>query len=168
MPEQGGGSAGRSVIGNTSPLLYLHRIDRLQLLRCLYGTILLPDAVIRELELGGVWQDGISGEKWIMRSPCRGGLSSTIMPDLGGGETEVITLALEHGVSSLAILDDGLARRIAALHSIKVTGTAGVLLRAKECRLIDRITPELERLVAHGFYLKPDHFKAILRIANED
>jgi predicted nucleic acid-binding protein len=38
------------VISNTSPLFYLHQIDHLELLRRLYGQIIIPEAVIRELE----------------------------------------------------------------------------------------------------------------------
>ncbi len=45
MPE-------RRVIVNTSPLFYLHQIDRLDLLPALYGRVTVPNAVWRELQAG--------------------------------------------------------------------------------------------------------------------
>ncbi len=41
MPEN-------KVIVNTSPLLYLHQVDQLQLLQKLYGIIITPIAVTKE------------------------------------------------------------------------------------------------------------------------
>lgn len=42
----------RQVISNTSPLFYLHQINRLDLLQALYGTITVPTAVQQELLAG--------------------------------------------------------------------------------------------------------------------
>ena len=61
MPE-------RSVIVNTSPLLYLHQVGQLSLLKCLYGTIQTPSAVAQELETGrlrGIDVPHLSETDWI-------------------------------------------------------------------------------------------------------
>jgi predicted nucleic acid-binding protein len=58
----------RLVIGNTSPLLYLHQVGRLDLLRDLYGRVQIPMAVRSELQAGaarGVSVPDIEGTKWL-------------------------------------------------------------------------------------------------------
>ncbi len=58
----------RIVIVNTSPLFYLHRLGYLNVLEKLYGEIVVPDAVVAELEEGEmVGKDVpiVSGYNWI-------------------------------------------------------------------------------------------------------
>lgn len=43
----------REVLCNTSPLLYLHQLGRLDLLPALYARITIPEAVVFELHEGG-------------------------------------------------------------------------------------------------------------------
>jgi predicted nucleic acid-binding protein len=90
-----------------------------------------------------------------------------MVPDLGAGEASTIALAAETAGPKLLLLDDALGRRIASLHGPPVTGTAGVLLRAKERRLVTAIRPLLEEMIAAGFYLRPDHLDLLCRTANE-
>ncbi len=105
------------VISNTSPIFYLHRLRLLALLQKLYQEIIVPKAVVAELEAGrrqGEDVPEIDGYEWIetraIRSPQILGLST----DFGPGETEVLALALEES-DSLVIIDEKLARRIARL-----------------------------------------------------
>jgi len=68
---------------------------------------------------------------------------------------------------ALVILDDKLGRRIAEMQGFRLTGTAGVLLRAKEKGLIPAVKPAMEKLLSLNFRLKPDLVKAILELAGE-
>jgi predicted nucleic acid-binding protein len=68
MPE-------RIVICNTSPLLYLHQVSRLELLHELYGEITIPPAVKNELRVGherGVNVPKVSDIDWIRSRRSRG------------------------------------------------------------------------------------------------
>ena len=103
------------VISNTSPIFYLHRLRHLDLLQKLYQEIIVPKAVVAELEAGrrqGEDVPAIDSYEWIkiraIRSPQILGLST----DFGLGETEVLALALEES-DSLVIIDEKLARKIA-------------------------------------------------------
>ena len=81
---------------------------------------------------------------------------------LGRGEKEVMALALEIS-DSLVIVDDGLARSYARDLGIKITGTVGVLLKAKQAEYLDLIKPILEELIMVGFYLdKTTHYTCLL------
>ena len=70
--------------------------------------------------------------------------------------------------SALLILDDKLARRIAEMQGFRLTGTAGVLLKAKQKQLIPALQPILEKLLKLNFRLKPDLVKAIIELAGEE
>lgn len=86
-------------------------------------------------------------------------MRSVLVPDeikvitgLGPGEAQVLALALEEP-GSLVILDDGFARAEARARHIRLTGTAGVLLKAKQEGYIPAIAPLLDRLRQFGFRL---------------
>ena len=90
----------------------------------------------------------------------------SLIVDLGLGESEVLAVATNHP-SALVILDDKLARRIAKMRGFLLTGTAGVLLRAKEKGFIPALKPVIEKLLSLNFRLKPDLVNAILEVAGE-
>jgi len=89
-----------------------------------------------------------------------------LITDLGPGESEVLALALETP-NSVVILDDDLARRTAEMSGIRLTGTLGMLLDAKQAGLLEEIAPLLERLQALGFRLSQGTKAAVLKIAGE-
>lgn len=157
------------VIVNTSPLLYLHQIGRLNLLQRLYSEILTPRAVIRELEIGknqGIDVPDIQSLDWIAITPVRSPQLIPAIIDLGQGEAEVLALGLEK-VGSLLIFDDQLARRIANLYQLKYTGTLGVLVKAKQLGYLSSIAPVIDELYQRGMWLTDRIVEDVLRLAGE-
>jgi uncharacterized protein len=67
----------------------------------------------------------------------------------------------------LVILDDALARNYAQQMNIKLTGTLGILLKAKQSGYITQIAPILEQLETLRFRLSPATRTAILKLAKE-
>jgi len=65
------------------------------------------------------------------------------------------------------ILDDALARQYARMLNLKLTGTLGVLLKAKEAGLLPALAPVLERLQHLRFRIDPQTRQAVLRLAGE-
>jgi predicted nucleic acid-binding protein len=157
------------VIVNTSPLLYLSQVDRLELLQQLYGTITVPPAVPQELETGklqGVDVPEVNSIEWIQIRPVA---SATIIPaviDLGQGEAEVIALGLENP-GSLLVFDDSLARRIADLYGLKYTGTLGVLVKAKQSGYLSTVAPVINMLRTKGMWLTDKIISDVLRLSGE-
>lgn len=86
--------------------------------------------------------------------------------DLGPGEREAIALALETK-DSLLLMDDALARRHALHLGVQVTGTLGVLIKAKRSGHVKQVHPILERLESLGFRLDPVTRAAVLKLAGE-
>ena len=156
-------------ISNTSPLLYLHQLGQLDLLRELYGRILVPVAVASELVEGvrrGHSVPVVADLPWaevvaVAQDPIR-----RLIVDLDAGEREVIALALERP-GCRVILDDAAARRHASVLGLQLTGTLGVLVRAKSHGLLLAVEPVLDRLQTLGFRIAPGVRDAILRRADE-
>jgi len=157
------------IIVNTSPIFYLHRLRLLGILNKLYGDITIPEAVRNELEKGHVQGEDVpqvENYPWIQIISAKMPEYLSLIVDLGLGESGVLAIATNHP-SSLVILDDKLARRIAEMRGFRLTGKAGMLLRAKQKDLIPALKPVIEKLLSLNFRLKPYLVKAILEIAGE-
>ena len=66
------------------------------------------------------------------------------------------------------VLDDKLARRIADMQGFRLTGTAGVLLKAKSKGLVPALKPVIKKLLDLDFRLKSELVKEILALAGEE
>lgn len=159
----------RPVVCNTSPLLYLHQVGQLGLLRDLYGRVLIPSAVRAELRAGGERGCPVPDVDRIEWLHIRDPRDRTLLPvvvDLGPGEAEAIALALAEP-GSLLILDDQLGRRIAHLNGLTYTGTLGVLVRAKKEGLLAAAAPVIEALRQTTMHLTPALIQSVLKDAGE-
>ena len=100
-----------------------------------------------------------------VRAP-RGQALQPLVTELGAGDRAALALALE-GSGSVVLLDDGLAHRHAKLLGLRITGTLGVLLKAKRVGLLAGVAPAIERLTALRFRLDPATRAAVLGLAGE-
>src|SRR6476660_6714024 len=94
------------VVCNTSPLLYLHQVQQIELLARLYGRVLIPPAVRDELKVGerrGVSVPDLSRLPWLEIQPLQDSTLLPVVVDLGAGESEAIALALSYPGSLLIL-----------------------------------------------------------------
>jgi predicted nucleic acid-binding protein len=157
------------VICNTSPLQYLHQLRLLHILPALVTRVVAPPAVIEELTAGrmhGVDVPDAASLTWVSVRTPKGVSALRLVSDLGAGETEVLMLALE-STDPLLIVDDWLARQIAASLRLPVKGTLGLLLDAKKRGLVHAVKPHLDALQELRFRLSPATRRAVLDLARE-
>lgn len=159
----------RESVTNTSPLLYLHQLECIHLLGEMYGTVIVPQGVVGELEAGraaGHDVPQVTDLSWatVVSSPNVALLA--LATDLGRGESEAIAIAHERG--GLLILDDGLARRHATLIGVEITGTLSVLLKAKAEGHVRRVAPLVAKLTELGFHLSEQTRQSVLKLAGEN
>lgn len=143
------------VVADTSPLNYLVITGYEHLLPKLFGSILIPPAVLQELKAPNApesvrtWIDTLPD--WVhIQAPA-----GVIPPieHLGKGETEGIALA-QALKADLILIDDADARAEAERRKLTVTGTLGVLRLAALERFVD--FPEaIDKLISTNFFVPP-------------
>jgi hypothetical protein len=130
------------VVSNSSPLIALARIQRLDLLPTIFESVLIPPAVAREIapsiSILPIWLG--------MQAPKAVPPASVQRRRLGDGEWEALALAIELKADWI-ILDDLPARRAAEATGLNVIGTLGSLVTAKRAGLLKSIRPELDALL---------------------
>lgn len=154
------------VVADSSPLIALARIGRLDLLHSLFGTLLLPEAVWREfVEAGGdkPGADELAQADWIQRRAVSdAGLVALLSQDLGAGEAEAIVLARE-ARADLVLMDERMGRAAAKRLGLRVTGLVGVLIEARERgHLTDAEFVVNELHSKAGFWLSEDLRRMVL------
>jgi predicted nucleic acid-binding protein len=154
---------------DASPLILLAAIDGLSLLAGLAGEVVIPRAVLDEVLAGKDPHPSLRelvAAPWARVEPSGSPPPEVAGWDLGAGESQVLTLALARSGSE-AVLDDLQARRCARSLSIPVTGTLGIILRAKRRRLVPAARPLVEGLREHRIYLAHDLLEAALAEVGE-
>jgi predicted nucleic acid-binding protein len=158
------------VVINSTPLIALNAVNQLSILGALYKKIIVPYGVYEEVFFKAPTNKKIdlSLFDYILIERVKNAYAKELLQtSLHKGEIEVILLAQEIN-ADLCIIDDYLARKYASLFGLKVTGTIGVLLRAKENQLIKEIKPILNDLIKNGIYISQELYEHILMLANEN
>ena len=156
------------VLSNTTPILSLLKINQLHLLEALYTRVIVPQAVWQEIEAGKdkPFYIDLTTLAWVEIQTVQNIEALTYLTDLDQGEAEVIVLAREIG-ADLVILDETLGRQFARHFDLRLTGTLGVLLRAKQERHLLQIKPLLEALRQQGVWISERVFQEVLQLAQE-
>lgn len=145
-------------VTNSTCLIGLERIERLEILPQVFSPLFVPSAVQKEV--------GISEDWLTVRSVENEGVVATLKIQIDEGEAEAIALAMELGDVFL-VLDDKNARRIALQMSLKVIGTVGVLLRAKQQGIIPEVKPILTALQQENFRISEAIVQKAIALAGE-
>lgn len=152
------------VVSNSTPLIALSKIGRLELLKEYFTEIMIPEAVYEEVVVSGGDLHGakeVEEAAWIKMRKIQNDLAlKTLETSIGRGEAESIVLAKEV-TSDLLLIDDADGRRIAQGMGLKITGTVGILLMAAKQGRID-LRQALDRLLAAGFRLSEKEYLRIL------
>ena len=147
-------------VSNASPIIFLSKIDALDLLPQCFNEILIPIAVADEL----FDYHPPAYIQQIQVSPAGSEFVRGAIGRLHIGELEAIVLAQETQ-ADYVILDDLLARRKAQRLGLKTIGTIGILLLAYKKRLLSRMDLEgyMSRLINdHRMYLSPSILAKIM------
>lgn len=125
------------VISNTSPIIGLAKLERLGLLKKLFGRVLLPRNVYHEF-----FQNCTTTEESHFQSMCQEcfeivdvDVLHTFSRQLGEGEKSVLTLALQEQ-ADIVLLDDRKACNEAKEHQLVVASTRAILYLAEDRGLI--------------------------------
>jgi predicted nucleic acid-binding protein len=142
-------------------------VGHLDLLPILYGNIWIPEQVRDEYAVRAATSDlQAIAVPWIIVHPV------TIEPELqalsgfGSGEAAAISLA-QASRARLILLDDKRARRVAQARGFLLSGTLGVLVRARQQGHLAAIRPVLDLMLAQGRYVSPALRASLLQTVGE-
>lgn len=159
------------VVSDASPLIALAAVRHLDLLRQLYGEVLIPPAVHQEVTQGDRAAPGVNEVRsadWIRMPPLRDlVLVQALEVELDRGEAEAIVLALDSR-ADLLLIDERRGRAVATRLGVRVVGVLGVLVEAKRNGHLSAIQPVLDALAAMaGFHVSDELYVRVLEAAGE-
>lgn len=158
------------IVSDTSPIRSLAFLGRLDLLRFIYGQIIVPPAVAGELAFGHSRPEVtiVDFEFLTVRAPASAQRVMELRGQVDLGEAEAIALAEEHA-DCLILIDERRGRRLAKSLGLDVVGTVGIVLEAKQRGLIPEAGPLLKRLRdENDFYLSDSLIRSALATVGED
>lgn len=157
------------IVCNSGPLIALGILGKLELLRLLFGDVLVPEAVRDEIVHGGAKLAGLENFQrahWIRVLPPKGH-DPLLEALLDVGEAAVIALARELG-TPVVLIDERKARKVARdVYGLQTIGTARILIEAKKKGLLPQVGEALATLRREGYWIHEDIVRAALREAGE-
>lgn len=159
----------RKFISDSTPLIAFARIGELELVREVFGEILLPAAVyaeVAEARDDAAGASEVAEAPWVRTASADPKVVAPLLVLVDRGEAEAIAIAQEHQ-GSLLLTDDGKARRVAKQLGLTVQGSLGVLARAKRKGLIDSVKPWTSRLQDSGYRISKSAVEEFLRRLGE-
>lgn len=143
---------------DTSSIIILNKINALDLLNKIYSNVIITNYI--QLELNEAIPSWISVELTY-------NIDQSFLKNfnLGLGETSIIINAIKN--NGFLIIDDLKARKIATTLSLSFTGSIGILIIAKELKLIDSVKYYLEKIQETNFRLSDVLINKVLETTNE-
>jgi predicted nucleic acid-binding protein len=149
----------KTIIADSSCLILLDKIEELELLKNLFGMVIITSIIAEEF--------GFPLPEWIsIKNAENKNYQNILELSVDRGEASAIALAVEQS-DCLLILDDQKARRLAAELNLKYTGTIALLVEAKSKGYITSVRPIINKIRKTNFHLTPELEKKILKSAGE-
>ena len=156
------------IVGNTSPLIFLAKIGRLNLLNDY--EIIMPKQVYEEINKGKESKEDAQKiktlvEKSIIKVEEINIINEIDQHNLGKGEKAAISLAISKKID-IILLDERKARRIAKFYKLKPKGTIGILIDAWKNKKItkEELKESIKKLIEEGFRINEE---LIIKLLNE-
>ncbi len=153
------------LIADSSALVALSIVDKLDVLEKLFGEVYVPRAVYDEVRKEN------KSEAYKLAHYCKNRVldiqtSINFNITLGKGESEAIVLYTEQNADFL-LCDDKKAKKFAQSFGLKVIGSLGILLKAKDANLIEEIAPFIEILRGSQIFIDDKTCNLVLKMAGE-
>lgn len=155
------------MICNSTPLISLSKIGELELLKKLFGKIIIPNAVKKEVLIEGkagyfeITQ--ALNENWIRV------IDPKHIVEFGLEKGEEAAIALAREKRDKLIMDDDIAFKMAKALGIDLFRTTNVITMAVKKNILSKKEGVvlLNKLIEKGYYLSPRHYVALLEKLKE-
>lgn len=159
------------IVADTGPLIALALIEILPALAELFEEIYVPEGVLKEAT-GDITRPGAQAIKdalekgWLTARVVK---MTEVFQDfidfLDQGEAEALALAKE--LNAVALIDERRGRRAAIKKNIAITGSAAVLITAKQKGYISSVKSCLDKLHDHGYRMSDRLVSEVLKRVGE-
>jgi len=140
------------VFSNTTPIIALSSINQLDLLPILFNKIYIVEEVVEECAEGGkILVPDLTQLNWINIVKSVSMVQSQFLMELDKGEKHTLNMAMLKN-ADYVIIDEKIARNIAEYLGLSVTGTLGILLKAKQQRKIASFSKCAKAMQEQGIY----------------
>jgi len=157
----------KKVVSNTTPIISLSSIGKLEILKELFEEIIIPKAVYNELKAKRSYGYNEVKADYIKVKPVKGKkYRDLLLNHMDLGEAETIALATELN-ADIVIIDDNIGYKIAKSSGLFVIRTLSVLLKAKDRGIIKSIKPLLDEMISKGRWYSKKVYKYVLKNAGE-
>jgi predicted nucleic acid-binding protein len=147
------------VISDTSTLILFQKIDEFSLLHRVYGELITTPEIAEEF--GEKLPDWIKIQKVSDKK-----YQEFLETQVDSGEASAIALATEYE-EVLLLLDDLKARKLATRLKFKITGALGIIHKARQMAVIDKVKPLIDKLLSTDFRVSGNIIEEILKLNNE-
>ena len=162
------------VISDTTPIVSLIKISRIDLLEKLFVEVCIPEAVFRELTTNTIFEseaEVVKNSPFLKTIPVKNRKSLEILQAASGlddGESEAIILADELK-SDILVIDERKGRKVAQKLGITITGTIGILIQAHDEKIIstEDIKNYLEQLRNSNIRLSDSLIQEVLSMLDQ-
>ncbi|MBF0177686.1 MAG: DUF3368 domain-containing protein [Magnetococcales bacterium] len=157
------------IVINASPLIFLARSQNIHLLQQLHRPVLIPQPVAQEIQARGQYDPttrALAETEWLEVVPAPTIPNEILSWDLGKGESSVLAMAWSKP-DSMAMIDDLTGRRCAQALNIRLIGTLGLVLLAKQKGAITHARTTLRTMREQGMYLSDVVIDAALKLVDE-
>jgi predicted nucleic acid-binding protein len=155
------------LVADASALIALSVCDGLTLLDGLFGDVVVPEAVYREVAVAGK-PESVRLQNYLQGKVRAVNMQNFVYLDAfaDAGETAAMLLYKEIAADYL-LVDDKRGRKVAKINQIKTVGSLGVLLQAKRAGLIPAVAPLLNQIAKSAVFMNKDLLRTVLELADE-
>ncbi len=153
------------IIGDSSALVALSVMDRLELLETIFGKVYVPQVVFDEVAVSSKPQ-AVKLKNFLADKTVKVQIDIAKI-GLGRGELEAITLYKKMKADFL-LIDDRRAKNFAKMNDVNVIGSLGVMVLAKELGKVEKIRTDLEKLLKSNIFVSKSLINRILKQVGED
>jgi predicted nucleic acid-binding protein len=158
------------IVINTGPILALIAgTGSLDVLKTLYSRVLVPYEVSMEILEGGDVNYGVAEfnqATFLERIERRTFIQPFLRNALDLGESAVIQAAIDTNIITVCI-DETMGRRVARLNGLHVTGSLGVLIKAKQLGVQLSVRDSINKMQRRSIRLSNTVIQNALRLSNE-
>ena len=159
----------RAIVVNTTPLIALAAAGCFDALALLYQRVIVPLEVAGEIRAGGKHGIGVTeldSSAWLDIQTGDTAIPAYLANALDCGEAAVIATALDRGIR-LVCIDETVGRRMARLAGLDLTGSLGILIKAKQRGFPVVIADAAWRMREQGIWLSAQVIASALAEAGE-